>query len=112
MFEKGLAMATGQSPMRTESRTPKRVYVELYSFEHAAYELTYTVDVSSRGARVLSKDLWISNQHLTVRSVEGHLYSRARVAYCLSTRVGTFAIGLQLDQPCQEWAPPSRKSAE
>ncbi len=101
-------MATGSRPMRTESRTRKRVLVELYSFEHAAYEITYTVDVSSCGARVLSKDPWKSNQHLTVRSVEGNLYSRARVAYCLSTRVGTFAIGLQLDQPSQEWAPPRK----
>ncbi len=79
-------MATGPPLRRTEIRTPMKVLVELCSFENVTYELTYTVDVSAHGARVLTKNPWQSNQHLTVRSVQGNMYSRARVAYCQSPR--------------------------
>jgi len=80
-------MATGPPSSRTEIRPPMKVLVELYSFENATYELTYTVDVSSHAARVLTKDPWQSNQHLAVRSVQGNLYSRARCLLPIPSRV-------------------------
>jgi hypothetical protein len=106
---KGVAMA-GSRPQRAEIRTPIRVFVELSSFENVSYELTYTVNVSRRGARILSKDPWNPNQRLSVRSIGGNLDSRARIAYCYPAESGTFAIGLQLDHPTYEWGPPSKEN--
>jgi len=103
-------MATGPPARRTEIRTPMKVPVELYSFENATYELTYTLDVSPHGARVLTKDLWQSNQHLTVRSVQGNLYSRARVAHCQSLEGRSFAIGVELRQATADWTPTEKHS--
>ncbi len=74
------------------------------------YELAYTVDVSAHGARVLTKNPWPSNQHLTVRSVQGNLYSHARVAYCQSIDGRSFAIGVQLRQPAVDWTEPQKHS--
>ena len=103
-------MATGPPARRTEIRTPMKVPVELYSFENATYELTYTLDVSPHGARVLTKDPWQSNQHLTVRSVQGNLYSHARVAYCQSVDGRSFSIGVELRQPTADWTEPQKHS--
>ena len=102
--------ATGPSPRRTELRTPLKVLVELCSYENATYELAYTVDVSPHGARVLTNNPWQSNQELTVRSVQGSLYSRARVAYCQSIDRRSFAIGVELRQPTAEWTERRRLS--
>jgi hypothetical protein len=104
-------MTTGPRSTRTEIRTPLKVLVELCSFENVTYELAYTVEVSSRGARVLTKNPWESNQHLTVRAVHGNLYSRARVAYCQSVDGSSFAIGVELRQPTEDWTEPQKCSA-
>ena len=97
-------MGTGHPP-RAETRTPMRVLVEVSSFEHASYELTYTVNVSRRGARILSKHAWQPNQRLSVRSIEGNLNERGRIAYCDPAESNDFAIGVQLDQPSYDWGP-------
>jgi hypothetical protein len=99
----GNAMTAGPRSSRTETRTPMKVLVELCSFENVTYELAYTADVSPHGARVLTKNPWQSNQHLTVRSVQGNLYSHARVAYCQFVDGSSFAIGVELRQPTVDW---------
>ena len=99
-------MATGPLSSRTEIRTPMKVLVELCSFENVTYEVAYTVDISAHGARVLTKNPWQSNQHLTVRSIQGNLYSPARVAYCQSVGGSSFAIGVELHQPTADWTKP------
>lgn len=104
-------MATGPPSSRAEIRTPMKVLVELCSFENVTYEVAYTVDVSAHGARVLTKNPWQSNQHLTVRSVPGSLCSPARVAYCESVGGNSFAIGLELRQPAEDWPEPQKHSA-
>ncbi len=91
-------MTAGPRSSRTEIRTPMKVLVEL----------CYTVDVSAHGARVLTKNPWQSNQHLTVRSVQGNLYSQARVAYCQSVDGRSFAIGVELRQPTADWTEPQK----
>ncbi len=103
-------MTTGPRSTRTEIRTPLKVLVELCSFENVTYELAYTADVSSHGACVLTKNPWQSNQHLTVRSVRGNLYSQARVAYCQPVDGRSFAIGVELRQPTADWTEPQRHS--
>ena len=97
-------MGTGHPP-RAETRTPMRVLVEVSSFEHASYELTYTVNVSRRGARILSKHAWQPNQRLSVRSIEGNLNAVGRIAYCDLAESNAFAIGVQLDEPSYDWGP-------
>jgi hypothetical protein len=82
----------------------------LCSFENVAYEVAYTVDVSAHGARILTKNPWQSNQHLTVRSVQGKLCSPARVAYCQSVGASSFAIGLELHQSAADWPEPQKHS--
>ncbi|HKD51385.1 MAG TPA: hypothetical protein VKB90_11315 [Candidatus Acidoferrum sp.] len=91
-------------------RTPKRILVELSSFENFVYEVTYTVNVSRCGARILSKAVWNPNQRLSVRSIEGKLNARGRIAYCDSLGPGSYAIGLELDQPSQEWGPRPKEA--
>ncbi len=103
-------MVTGSPLRRTEIRTPMKVLVELCSFENVTYEFAYTVDVSSHGARVLTKNPWQSNQQLTVRSVQGNLYSHARVAYCQSVDDRSFAIGVELRQPTADWTESQKHS--
>ncbi len=103
-------MTAGPRSSRTEIRTPMRVLVELCSFENVTYEFAYTVDVSAHGARVLTKNPWGSNQHITVRSVQGNLYSHARVAYCQSVDGSCFAIGVELRQPTADWMEPQKHS--
>jgi hypothetical protein len=88
---------------RRETRTARKVFVELYSFDNAAYEITNTIDVSPHGARVLSKNPWAANQRLSVRSVLGHLYSSARIVYCQPRADKSFDIGLELHQPTEDW---------
>src|SRR5437667_3273751 len=55
-------MANVFPPIRTESRIPEKLLVELYSFENATHEITSTINVSLHGARVLTKASWAPNQ--------------------------------------------------
>jgi hypothetical protein len=110
-LEESNAMTTGRNSRRSEIRTRLKVLVELCSFESAIYEFAYTVDVSSHGARVLTKNPWQSNQRLAIRSVHGNLYSPARVAYCQSVGGRSFAIGLELHQPTGDWTQPQKHSS-
>ncbi len=103
-------MTTGPPLRRTEIRTPLKLLVELCSFENVTYELAYAADVSSRGARVLTKNPWKLNQHLTVRSIQGNLFSHARVAYCQTVDGRSFAIGVELRQPTADWTEPQKHS--
>jgi len=105
-------MTTGPPSRRTEIRTPMKVLVELCSFENVIFEFAYTVDVSAHGARVLTKNPWQANQHLTLRSVQGMLCTPARVAYCQSVGGSSFAIGVELHQPAVDWPEPPKHSAE
>ncbi len=103
-------MAAGYHPQRAEVRTTRSVLVELYSFENISYELSYTIDVSARGARILSKDFWKRNQRRSVRAIQGNLDSQARIAYCHATESGRYAIGVELDQPAPEWGASPKNS--
>jgi hypothetical protein len=103
-------MANIFPPVRTESRIPNRMLVELYSLENAAYEITSTVNVSLHGARVLTKAPWAPNQDVSVRSVPGNFYSRAHVVYCKPLPDNSFFIGLELLQPPGDWPVFSKTS--
>jgi|SRR5882672_11837509 len=104
-------MTAGPPPSRTEIRTAMKVLVELCSFDNVAYEHAYTIDVSPHGARILTRNPWQSNQYLTVRSVQGSLYSHARVAYCQPVDGHSFALGVELHEPTEDWTDPRKHPA-
>ena len=96
-------MANVFPPVRTESRIPKKVVVELHGFENAAHEISSTTDVSPHGARVLTKHSWAPNQDVSVRAVPGKLSLRAHVIHCKPLPDSSFSIGLELLQPSENW---------
>jgi hypothetical protein len=57
-----------------------------------------TLDISCHGARVQTRTFWKPNLALSVRSIQGNFYSRARVVYC-ERHVGSFMVGLEMYYP-------------
>lgn len=102
-------MAVTPRSQRTEIRSVTDVIVELYSLDNATFEITNTIDVSQHGARVLSKTGWAPNQRVSIRALDGHLESRARIVYCQQFTEQSYAIGLELQQPIGAW-PTNMKS--
>lgn len=66
-------------------------------------ELTLTENISSRGARVVTRGLWGPNDSLVIKSLEGDLYSQARVVYRQPIREEVYAIGVELIAPHGNW---------
>jgi hypothetical protein len=80
------------------------VAVMLTSPDHAfPTELTLTENISSRGARVVTKKLWSVNDAVVIKSLEGDLQSEARVVYRQPIRENVYAIGLELIGPKGSW---------
>jgi PilZ domain len=91
---------------RKETRIPIKMFVNLYSLENHTFEVAPTVDISCHGARVVTKTFWRPDQPLSVRSIRGNFYSRARVAYC-QRREDSFVVGLEMYYPQGNWTPES-----
>ena len=66
-------------------------------------ELTLTENISGRGARVVTETLWLANDSLVIKSLEGDLQSEARVIYSQPLRESVYAIGLELIAPTGNW---------
>jgi hypothetical protein len=98
-------------PFRGENRTPRRLLVEICSLENAAHEVTSTTNVSSHGARILTKAAWTPNQNVSVREVSGNFSLRAHVVYCKPLPDRSFSIGLELLQPPENWPAGERSLA-
>ena len=91
-----MVMQTG----RFEKRIAAAVAVMLISVDPGfPTELTLTHNISSRGARVVTKALWRANDSLVIKSLEGDLYSAARVIYREPIRENFYAVGLELIEP-------------
>ena len=71
--------------------------------ENGQSEIAPTVDISCHGARVISKRFWQPNIRLSVHSISGELYSRARVVHCQSLENDSWVIGLELFRPSKDW---------
>jgi len=97
-------LASVTPPQRTESRIPKRMLVRLSYPENGTSEIAPTVDISCHGACVISKTFWSPNLRLSVHSISGDLYSRARVVHCQSLANASWVMGLELFQPSGDWA--------
>ena len=89
---------------RVEKRTAAAVAVMLTSPDAALpTELSVTENISSRGARVVTKGQWTASNSLVIKSLEGSLYSQARVTYRQRIYEDVYAIGLELLAPEGKW---------
>ena len=93
---------------RAEARIPLRMFVRLSNPETGTFEIATTIDVSSHGARVVTKNVWQPNQDVFVRSIRGNLHSRARVAHCEQYGDDSYSLGLELYSASGDWAAPGK----
>ena len=97
-------MAKAYGVARLEKRIPMEMVVRISGHgEHPGMETTFTENVSSRGARVVTIRRWQTGDHLTFASLPGDFRTAARVAYCQSLRGRGFAIGLEFLEPAGRW---------
>ena len=90
-------MAQEFSIARFEKRIPMTVAVHISGPEGASQvEMTFTEDVSSRGARVSSVRRWRTNETINFESLPGGFRALARVAYCQPHREGCALQGIIL----------------
>ena len=94
-----MAMLPGRSEKRNAAVTVMLTSPEL----PFPTEVALTENISSRGARVVSKGLWEKNNSLVIKSLDGGLQSEARVIYRRPIREDVYAIGLELIAPRGDW---------
>jgi len=88
---------------RLEKRIPMTVAVHISDRQAASQvEMTFTEDVSSRGARVPSVRRWLRNETVNFESLPGDFHALARVAYCRPHPDG-YVIGLEFLEPSGRW---------
>jgi len=88
---------------RLEKRIPMAIAVHISGHGRApGVETTFTENVSSRGARVVSVRRWRLNEMLEIASLPGDFRAKARVAYCKAQSEG-FVIGLEFLEPTGRW---------
>ena len=99
-------------PLKTEfvfHRAEKRILMEIPVLidghrEAPGMELTFTENVSARGARVISARYWEPGEPLKFASRTGEFRSSARVAYCQSLQSRRLAtIGVEFLNPKGRW---------
>lgn len=101
-------MAKNSSAPRIESRVPMEVSVQISGHsEIPGVEMTFTENVSSHGARVLTTRRWRQHDMLILASPTG-FKSAGRVAYCERALGENFAIGVELLQPDMRWVVPPK----
>jgi PilZ domain len=88
---------------RKEVRIPMKIFVNLCSSDDLSFEIAPTIDISCHGARVVTRRSWQPDQQLSVRSIRGNLYSRARVVYCQPRTDNSFVIGIDMYYPTGDW---------
>ncbi len=97
-------MPKGYLIERLEKRIPMAVALQISGHTQLpGVETTFTENVSSRGARVVSVRRWRRDDRLEVTSLPGDFRTVARVAYCQPLPGQGFAIGLEFLQPTGHW---------
>jgi hypothetical protein len=94
-----------RSDGRSEKRVPKIMAAELSRPEESVpEEMTFTENVSTRGARVTTVRRWHPGTRVLVTFLRNGHRSEGRVAYCQRLGSSKFALGLELPwqvQQCQ-----------
>jgi len=89
---------------RCEPRLPMEVAVQIAGNGNVpGVEMTFTENVSTRGARVITGRRWRVGDHLTIASLPGDFQSIARVAYCEPRHGDGYSVGLEFTQPEGKW---------
>jgi hypothetical protein len=104
-------MASMSEPMekffsapRIEKRLPMAVAVQISGNDRVpGIEMTFTENVSLRGARIITQRAWRRDEHVQLASRPGDFRAKARVAYCERLREAGFAIGLEFLEPSGRW---------
>jgi hypothetical protein len=82
--------------MRAENRIDMKVTALLVGKqEKMGVETGLTADVSSRGARVISRSAWPLGETILVSIPGFHFTAAARVVYCCGLADGKFGVGLE-----------------
>ena len=96
------SVPTSRSGGRFGKRTPKRLTAELSRpDESVPKEMTFTENVSTRGARVTTVRRWRPGTRVLVTFLRNGVRSEGRVAYCQRKESGDFAIGVDLSGQLQ-----------
>lgn len=100
----GMGVPKGSTVARREVRIPMEVGVHISG--HAALpgtETTFTENVSTYGACILSTRRWQINDRLIVATMGWAFRAAARVAYCRSVPGSGFAVGVEFPEPRENW---------
>jgi hypothetical protein len=100
----GMGVPKNSAEPRREPRIPMEVGVHISG--HSALpgvEVTFTENVSSRGARVLSSRRWKPGDQITIATLTGSFRAMARVAYCQLASKSGFAVGIEFVNPTGQW---------
>jgi PilZ domain len=94
--------------MRLDGRNEKRVTMAIPVCLVTAEELlvaeqAMTVNVSSRGARVVTRRRWQLKEQPRLASPSGEFRAHAKVVYCEPLASGHFCIGLKFISAIVEW---------
>jgi len=97
-------MARAKTASRLEKRIPMAVAVQVSGHAQVpGVETTFTENVSSRGARVVTVRRWQPEDRLMIASLPGDFRATARVAYCQPLRDAGFVIGVEFLEPAGRW---------
>jgi PilZ domain len=96
--------------MRLEGRNEKRVTmaipVRLVAAEKPnVAEQAMTVNVSSRGARILTRRRWQPEEEPRLGLSSGEIRAQTKVVYCEPLGDGRFCIGLKFPSANMKWNP-------
>lgn len=101
---RGVVTMHSKAELRGERRTPMSLAVRIEENEVRGWsERTYTDNVNSRGARVLTVRAWKPNETVRLTARAASFATRARVAYCQALADRGFAIGLEFLDPNGDW---------
>lgn len=89
---------------RIEKRVPMAVSVCLISLtDPRTVERVLTENVSSRGARVITKQRWQPGEQQRITSLSGESPLSARVIYCQQLPHKGFCVGLEFRECSVNW---------
>jgi hypothetical protein len=89
-------VSTSRSDGRSGRRIPQILAAELSRPNEPVPEMTFTENVSTRGARVTTMRRWNPGTRVLVTFLRIGVRSEGRVAYCQRNESGDFAIGVEL----------------
>jgi len=95
---------TRRSDGRSVKRIPQILAAELSCpGEPVPKEITFTENVSTRGARVTTVRRWQPGTRVLVTFLRDGVPSQGRIVYCQRVESGNFALGLELPWQVQRW---------